>query len=41
LAPEAASNNPLAEDLFNLLKERITPKRKASRTGRAPTRMKY
>lgn len=41
LSPEVTKVNPLASEMFEVLKERITPKRKTSRTGRPPTRMKY
>ena len=33
--------NEVACEIYDLLKSRIIPKRKSSRTGRAPTRMKY
>lgn len=41
LNPQLAEIAPLALEVFEVLRARIIPKRKSSRTGRAPTRMKY
>ena len=41
IALSVKQNFPIAAEVFELLKSRIIPKRKTSRTGRAPTRMKY
>jgi hypothetical protein len=33
-------SNPVVAEMFDYLKEKILPKRKFSKTGRIPTRMK-